>query len=261
MIQIITSFNQRYYDLIGKDSVASFLKYWSRELSLTCYVEEFKMSTRSKRINQIDFSELDPDYARYQADTTLRPSDKKFAKKAYSFMHAMNHSTADWIVWLDADVITAKKMPLSVLTNLLLPEYLSMYMGVTYDTSKDGKPGNWLCPETGIFAVNTRHGRIDHFRDEYCRRYHERDYQDLRRFYDNDVFGAALNVARPLKVNDLCTVFQKGYKTPLRHTVLGEYLIHHKAKHSKAEYSKSDVADVSVDSDRVTDSQDQLGDQ
>ena len=261
MIQIITSFNQRYYDLIGKDSVASFLKYWSRELSLTCYVEEFKMSTRSKRINQIDFSELDPDYARYQADTTLRPSDKKFAKKAYSFMHAMNHSTADWIVWLDADVITAKKMPLSVLTNLLLPEYFSMYMGVTYDTSKDGKPGNWLCPETGIFAVNTRHGRFDHFRDEYCRRYHERDYQDLRRFYDNDVFGAALNVARPLKVNDLCTVFQKGYKTPLRHTVLGEYLIHHKAKHSKAEYSKSDVADVSVDPDRVTDSQDQLGDQ
>jgi hypothetical protein len=68
-------------------------------------------------------------------------------------------------------------------------------------------------------------------------------------------------VARPLKVNDLCTVFQKGYKTPLRHTVLGEYLIHHKAKHSKAEYSKSDVADVSVDPDRVTDSQDQLGDQ
>ena len=175
MIEVITSFNLRYYDLIGKDSVTSFLKYWPKELTLTCYVEEFKLSTRSKRINQIDFSELDPDYAQYQADTTLRQSDKKFAKKAYSFMHAMNHSTADWIVWLDADVITAKKLPLSALTDLLLPEYLSMYMGVTYDTSKDGTPGNWLCPETGIFAVNTQHGRFNQFRDEYCRRYHERD--------------------------------------------------------------------------------------
>jgi hypothetical protein len=247
MIQVITSFNQRYYDLIGKDSMISFLKYWPKELTLTCYVEEFKLSTRSKRINQIDFSELDPDYAQYQADTTLRQSDKKFAKKAYSFMHAMNHSTADWIVWLDADVITAKKLPLSVLTDLLLPEYLSMYMGVTYDTSKDGKPGKWLCPETGIFAVNTQHEKFNQFRAEYCRRYHERDYQDLRRFYDNDVLGAALNVVQPLMVNDLCTGFQKGYKTPLRHTVLGEYLIHHKAKHSKAEYTKSNVDDVWFD--------------
>jgi hypothetical protein len=255
MIQVITSFNQRYYDLIGKDSMISFLKHWPKELTLTCYVEEFKLSTRSKRINQIDFSELDPDYAQYQADTTLRQSDKKFAKKAYSFMHAMNHSTADWIVWLDADVITAKKLPLSVLTDLLLPEYLSMYMGVTYHTSKDGTPGSWLCPETGIFAVNTRHEKFNQLRAEYCRRYQERDYQDLRRFYDNDVLGAALNVVQPVEVNDLCAKFIKGYKTPLRHTVLGEYLNHYKAKHSKAEYSKSDVDDICVDSGSVAEEQ------
>jgi hypothetical protein len=250
MIEVITSFNQRYYDLIGKDSVRSFLKYWPKELSLTCYVEEFKLTTRSKRIQQIDFSELEPDYAQYQADTTLRQSDKKFAKKAYSFMHAMNNSTAEWIVWIDADVITAKKLPISVLTDLLLPEYLSMYMGVTYDTSKDGTPGNWLCPETGIFAVNTQHEKFNQLRDEYCRRYRERDYQDLRRFYDNDVLGAALNVVQPVEVNDLCAKFLKGYKTPLRHTVLGEYLIHHKAKHSKAAYTKSNVDDVCFDPDR-----------
>jgi hypothetical protein len=38
-IEVITSFNQNYYDLIGKDSVDSWLKYWPKELSLTCYVE------------------------------------------------------------------------------------------------------------------------------------------------------------------------------------------------------------------------------
>ena len=246
MIQVITSFNQRYYDLIGKDSVASFLKYWPEQLKLTCYVEEFKLPN-NERIQQIDFSELEPDYAQYQADTTLRQSDKKFAKKAYSFMHAMNNSTTDWIVWIDADVITAMELPLSLLTDLLLPKCLSMYMGVTYTESKDGKPGNWLCPETGIFAVNTQHKKFNQFRAEYCRRYRERDYQDLRRFYDNDVLGAALEAVQPVRVNDLCAGFLKGYKTPLRHTVLGEYLIHHKAKHSKAEYTKSNVDDVCFD--------------
>ena len=42
-IEIITSFNQRYYDLIGKDCVDTWLKYWPKELTLTCYVEEFRL--------------------------------------------------------------------------------------------------------------------------------------------------------------------------------------------------------------------------
>ena len=107
MIQVITSFNQLYYDLIGRDSVDSFLEYWPRELDLTCYVEQFRMPAHA-RVHQIDFSQLDPDYERYQLDTSLNQSMKKFAKKAYSVMHAMHYSTAEWIVWLDADVITVQ---------------------------------------------------------------------------------------------------------------------------------------------------------
>ena len=34
--------------------------------------------------------------------------------------------------------------------------------------------------------------------------------------------------------------FTKKYKTPLRHTVLGDHLMHYKAKHSKAEYIHED---------------------
>jgi hypothetical protein len=110
-----------------------------------------------------------------------------------------------------------------------------MYMGVTYTTDKSGNPGSWLVPETGVFAVNTRHAKFETFRNEYRRRYVERDHADLRRFYDNDVFGAAINLA-DAPVYDLCAGFAKPYKTPLPHTVLGDYLTHYKAKHSKAEY-------------------------
>ena len=236
MIQVITSFNQKYYDLIGKDSTESFLKYWPEHLKLTCYVEEFCLPEH-ERIEQIDFSKLDPDYEKFQLEPDLNQSQKKFAKKAYSFMHALKHSTADWIFWMDADVVTQAPVPVSVLEDILDPKCLSMYMGVTYTSDKSGNPGNWLVPETGIFAVNTRHRKFKKFRKEYCRRYHERDYADLRRFYDNDVFGAALNVC-DTKVVDLCEGFLKPYKTPLPHTVMGQYLIHFKAKHSKAEYGQ-----------------------
>jgi hypothetical protein len=245
MIQVITSFNQLYYDLIGKDSVGSFLEHWPQDLKLTCYVEGFQLPTND-RVVQIKFSKLDPDYDRYQQDILLNQSMKKFAKKAYSFMHAMNHSTAEWIVWLDADVITVKSLPIELLQRVLRPDHLAMYMGVTYITDKSGNPGNWLVPETGVFAVNTQHKNFAEFRAEYCRRYHDRDYADLRRYYDNDVFGAALLAVPDAAVLDLCAGFKKSYKTPLRHTVLGDHLVHYKAKHSKAEYVQGDVDAICV---------------
>ena len=152
-------------------------------------------------------------------------------------------SSVDFIVWLDADVITVQTLPIELLQRVLQCEDLAMYMGVTYVTDKSGNPGSWLVPETGVFAVNTQHEDFAAFRAEYCRRYHQRDQSGLRRFYDNDVFGAALLAVPDAEVFDLCESFSKKYKTPLRHTILGDHLIHYKAKHSKAEYNQDDADD------------------
>ena len=237
MIQVITSFDQRYYDLIGKDCVDTFLKYWPIKFKLTCYVENFELPA-TNRLNQIPFSKLDPDFNKLQQEH-FHPSVKKFAKKAYPVIHAMYNSTADWIVWLDADVVTQEKIPRQFWEDLLDPGALSMYMGVTYTTDKSGNPGDWLVPETGVFAVNTQHPDFNAFRNEYRRRYVDRDQNGLRRFYDNDVFGVAIRLLPNAKYIDLCAEFLKPYKTPIRHTVLGPYLIHYKAKHSKAEYGQT----------------------
>jgi len=239
MIEVITSFNKRYYDLIGRDCVESWKQYWGDEFRLVCYTEEFKLKQSHPRIAKIDFDKLDPDYWAFQQDETLNQSQKKFAKKAYSFMHAMDHSQSDWIIWLDADVVTQQSTPYEVWQPLLDPNYLSVYMGVTYETDKSGNPGNWLVPETGVYAVNRRHPDFAVFRDEYVRRYHQRDYADLRRFYDNDVFGIAIRHQPWTPSLDLCAGFAKAYKTPLKHTVLGPYLHHYKAKHSKAFYEEN----------------------
>jgi len=239
MIEIITSFDQRYYDLIGKDCVGSFLEHWHDQFQLTCYVEGFAMPDHA-RLKQIDFdTAVDPEYHVLQQDTAYGVQVKKFSKKAFAFVHAMYHSTADWILWLDADVVTTKSVPARLIYDCMRNEDLSMYMGVTYNTDKSGRPGSWLVPETGVFAINKGHDKFETFRNEYRRRYVERDHADLRRFYDNDVFGAAINVA-DAPVYDLCKGFVKPYKTPLPHTVLGEYLTHYKAKHSKAEYQAAD---------------------
>jgi len=237
MIQTITGFNQTYYDLIGRDSVNSWLANWPEDMKITCYVEEFCMP-ENDRVVQIDFSNLDPDYFLLQQEEGYHSSVKKFAKKAYAIIHAMYHSTADWILWVDADVVTLSTIPENFWKTTLNNHYLAAFMGVTYLADKIGNPGNWLVPETGVFAVNTKHPGFNAFRSEYRRRYVDRDFKDLRRFYDNDVLGAAIN-AVPAEYLDWCANFSKPYKTPIKHTVLGPYLHHYKAKHSKASYAES----------------------
>ena len=98
MIEIITSFDQRYYDLIGKDCVSRFLEYWDSQFQLTCYVEGFALPDHA-RIKQIDFNlQAGPEYHALQKDTAYGVQVKKFSKKAFSVIHAMYHSTADWIL-------------------------------------------------------------------------------------------------------------------------------------------------------------------
>ncbi len=234
-VEIITSFNEYYYDLIGKDSLESFLNYWPKDFSITCYVEEFSLE-HNDRVKQISFDHLDAEYIRFQHTKGIGGQERKFSKKAFSFIHAMYNSNADRIIWLDADVLTCQAVPKDLILSLLPDNVLSTHMGVSYDTMKDGTPGRWFVPETGFFAVNTRHEKFNDFRKEYRRRYVEHDRSDLRRFYDNDVYGWVFESLN-CEGLDLCKNFTKPYKTPLKHTVLGPYLAHYKAKHSKADYS------------------------
>ena len=232
-IEVVTSFNQTYHDRIGRDCVRSYLDHWSTPL--TVYAEECDVVSHD-RLKIIDFHELGDTYRDFQQDTLVSRRCKTFAKKAFCVIHAMYHSSADWLIWLDADVLTKRSDPAEILAQILHRKFLAMYMGVIY-TEHQGtnKHGRWLVPETGLFGVNLKHSSSHQFREEYRRYYVRRDFSNLRRSYDNDVFGAVISHL-PADYLDLCEAITKPYKTPLKHTVFGEYLHHYKAKHSKLSY-------------------------
>jgi hypothetical protein len=229
-IEVITSFNSHYYDLIGSDAVQSWLQHWPHTMSLTCYVEDMQLPAQP-RIKQIGFDQLGAEYQSFQS-ADVKGRVHIFAKKAYSVIHAMYHSGADRIMWLDADVITTRTVSQELLHSVMPDHVVSTHLGVTYTEDKKGRRGPWLVPETGVFVLNTGHVMFDLFRQEYARRYRERDFADLRRSYDNDVYGAVIT-KYSMPSLDLCAGLKKAYKTPLKHTVLGDYLHHYKAKHSK----------------------------
>jgi hypothetical protein len=228
-IETITSFNQEYYNNIGHACVESWLKYWPTEYKLTCYVEEFSLQ-HHPRILQIGFDQLGDSYYKFQTSNE-KDRVKTFAKKAYSVIHAMEHSTADRIVWLDADVLTTAKISANFVESLCSDQTLATFMQVYHQ--KDGR--EWASAETGVFVLNTRHIEFKNFCQRYRQYYDEHIKTNLRRFYDGEVFGAVANEFSG-HVNDLCAGFKKKYKTPLRHTVLGPCLNHYKSKHNKLDY-------------------------
>lgn len=229
-IEVITSFDQRYYDMIGRESLESWLHHWPSHMNITVYVEQFELPPQP-RVRQISFDQLPTEYLQFQAEP-VKARVHTFAKKAWCFIHAMLNSNADRIMWLDADVITTQQIDLALLHHIMPDSVLSTHMAVRYQDDKAARSGSWLVPETGVFVINTQHKKFSQFRQEYRRRYVENDSQGLRRFYDNDVYGAVLEHLQP-PVLDLCADLKKPYKTPLKHTVLGPYLHHYKAKHSK----------------------------
>jgi len=236
-IEVITSFNERYYNGIGKECVSTWLKYWPNELTLTVYIEEFSLPDQA-RIKQIPFSQLGKNHTDFQNDQKYKSRVKIFAKKAYSIIHAFIHSDADRILWLDADVLTTKPIPLEFIKQLSPSDSLLTYMRVWHNLKKDDI-NSPIVPsaESGVFAVNTRHDSFRQFADRYEEYYNKRLDKNLRRFYDGEVLGAvAKEFQENNKIIDLCAEFKKPYRTPIGHTILGPYLHHYKAKAAKSEY-------------------------
>lgn len=231
-IDTITSFDQRYFDIIGHDAVRTWQQYWPQPLQLTCYVENFVMPSQP-RCRVLEWSTLGPRYEDFQASDE-RPRVKTFAKKAYCIMTHWRVSRADRMIWIDADVITHAAIPLRFLQSMCTDESVIAYMGVNHEHMGQ----RYHSAESGIFVVNLRHALFDAFASAYEQRYDQHQRQDLRRFYDGEVLGAVCAEFRDTgAVRDICANLGKDYKTPIRHTEWGQYLHHHKSKHSKEDYS------------------------
>jgi hypothetical protein len=240
-ISAITSFNKHYYNLIGKDSVDTWVKYWPKNVELVVYAEEFTVPNIDTRIREISFTELPKEYAEFQSDPAIGGRVKTFAKKAYSIIHAFDNNTAERIIWMDADALTLKPVPFEFLESLCPDDTLLVYMRVWHNIVKED-PSSQRVPsaESGIFVVNTQHTEFQAFSQRYKQYYNERITAKLRRFYDGEVLGAvAQEFEGKCKIIDLCENFHKPFKTPLKHTTLGDYFYHLKSKHSKDQFAET----------------------
>jgi len=240
-ITVITSFNKDYYERIGSACVQSWLQHWHADIEMHCYVEGFRMEHQA-RIRQIDFEDLCDGYRAFQA-SDLKPRVKTFAKKAYSVMHAMEHARCDRLVWIDADTITTAPVDHKEIEDLCPHGVCATFMGVYHHLDKNDQTSALMfSAETGFFILNPNHPGFARFSRRYREYYDGRLQQGLRRFYDGEVFGAVVNdLKHTMEFRDLCATLPKAYNSPLRHTPVGRFLVHHKSKHSKDDFVEANT--------------------
>jgi hypothetical protein len=223
-VTVITSFDQSYYDKVGKHCLETMLQYWDPNIHIVLYVEDFELFNNSRFV-KVPFEDLDPDYFVFQKEKR-KASEKTFAKKAYSIIHAMENIETDILVWLDADVVTKKHITKEFIESLIPEDKLSTHLGVWHHAIKhdETSPLMFSC-ETGFFALNKNHKHYDKFVKRYKERYVNREKEDLRRFYDGDVYGAVVKEFKEKEMNDINPGM---HKTPMSRSILKSYLVHFK---------------------------------
>lgn len=240
MIEIFTSFNKTYYDLLASESLASWLANVTGDFKITVYREDQFDLPDDPRIEVIDWDQTVAPAWRTFCDQRRKTVDDKreikFAKKGMTWCYHLEHGIHERFMWLDADVFCILPIDISYCQQLVDDHMIALFDVSHHKPKKrDLMPGEIFKPilsaETGFVVVNRSHEKFFEFSGTYRRFYHDCVAPDTCvKFYDGEVCRASVigleDHVRWLEQE----IVGKRVQTPIRrHTVLGQHFEHFKA--------------------------------
>jgi hypothetical protein len=233
--RVVTSQHRPYYDLIGRDCIESFLKYWPENISMELWAENFVPDIEDPRLIVKDWNQINPRFDEFVAliefitDNPKVLSRKKFWMKGHVVLSALEECDSDVFIWLDSDVITHKHIPLDYLDNLIPRDTLSV------DIPAGGKGRNKEA-ETGFFGLNLRH-KMSQSVINYYRHCHTTD----------EILRVNRNLETAVWWNAIANCERRGAVTnhlvskvdslvPFMHTEISEYMRHWVTPSNKTAY-------------------------
>lgn len=226
----VTSFSPKGYEKYGKRFIETFLKFWPIDLHV--FYEDKKPEIESKRITYRNLHD-DPDLRVFMGDfagltlaqgvvtnepkVDYRWQAVKFAKKVYAVTSPVK---CDWWIWIDADVITKKKVTEAFLKKVCRPSYTASYLG-----RKD-----WHHSECGFVAYNMKKGG-DLFLSDLRARYDTGEIFNEAEWHDSYIWDRVRESMSDYRFLNLSKGI--GGTNPWPETVLGEYMTHFKGPQNK----------------------------
>ena len=245
----VTSMHKGHFDYIGGVMLESWKKYWPSDAEMIVYAEGFEYQDPDPRVKFINWENyckiLHDEFCNKTTDT----STMRFAKKGFSFLHAMETMSNEKIIWVDADILFFKNVTSSLLDPLLPSNKLIALFDTFYQANPtytleqyvDYKSRNSMAAESGFLIIDTTHKNYKKYVENY-RNLFTSDAKDpcLSLWYDGEVAVAAAREFL-VDVEDLSKLRTTNKtQTPLNKSHLAEYFNHQKGKVKKG-YTLADL--------------------
>ena len=160
--KIVTTFNKHYYNLIAKKMISSFEIFFSNDFSMSAYCEDMDIPKSNKSVRFKDFS-LIKDFYKFrdkfnEKEKILRRNKFlgdsfmydgiRFSKKVFSILYEEKKCTDDFLIWMDCDIVTHKKINISKLDKIVSKQSFISYLGREYISGYS---------ECGFMVFNLKH--------------------------------------------------------------------------------------------------------
>lgn len=230
---ILTSFNQRYWDEVARENTLALDRNWSGgDIFLYHELKTLQESQLfSNRVNWLDLYQTCPEIKIFGeawkdnpkanggdgAGGNFRLNAIKFVHKTFAIWHRAKNQTSGWVVWLDCDAFVYKKIDEYFLRTVFPTDKMSVYVG---------RPGKYS--ECGFLGFNMSHPDASKFLTEWENLYLSGEFVNLPETHDSWTFDYIRKKwSRPELFLDLNAGTETN-KNPFSHSKIGPYIMHSK---------------------------------
>lgn len=194
MFNVITSFNQKYWDEVASTSTEFLDKNWFTESQIFLYHELPKLPKNKKfsnRINWIDFHLTCPQWQEFANKWKDNPKANggdgnggnfrldaiKFTHKTFSIWDRYKKLSSGWLIWIDCDAFLYNRADKNFINEIFRKDCLVAYVG---------RPGKYS--ECGFLAFNLDNNLTRQFLQEWENLYISGEFINLPETHDSWTF-------------------------------------------------------------------------
>lgn len=255
---VVTTFNAQGYENYGRRMIKTFCETWPESVILMVYAEGCAVECDASNVKVFDLEQASPALVAFKnqwrgvpranGDVSSDPvrgrrkdagkgfkwDAVRFAHKVYAIFAAADNVDADWLLWMDADMVCHSPITVAEIDRLC---------PVNKDLCFLGRRGKFT--ECGLYAMNLRSDSTRLFLKEFQRFYDQAESGifQLNEWHDSFVFDAVRQRIK-IKEHDWSSHLITGEGHPLINSDWGAYLDH--LKGSRKHRGRSPDSDLKI---------------
>ena len=257
-LTVVTTWGSKYWPNPVQAGIQSTVKNWPGHAKILLYPDDMSQQLTLPRTEYYDLCKEQPKLKEFidkhknnpkfnprikQTEKEKRDFDKntqiyiydcvRFSYKVFACIDAWQKTKPDMLWFLDADIITFDKIPMSWLEHIIPDKSFTSYLG---------RPKKGFS-ETGYYAFNTAHKYAEEFFERWQTYYDKDRFLELKGYTDSFTFdGARIELEKEGKIknedlNDGRFAGGRRSRHPFINSELGQYMDHLKGYDRKAAMS------------------------